>query len=118
MKVLKVKPFENPAVIEIDDELETLQNEVGGYIECVYPFEDDVAIICNEEGKITGLPFNRVLRSNDGTIVDVLCGDFLVVGLTEDGFDSLTDERIKTYTKIYGKDSCLSDYFEIIGNIF
>lgn len=108
MKVLKVKPNEVPYAIEIDDELETLQNEVGGYIECVYPFEDDVAIVCNEEGKITGLPLNRALRSDDGAVVDVLCGDFLIVGLTEDGFGSLSNEQIKTYTKLYTEDTGLS----------
>lgn len=108
MKVLKVTPCQYPYVIEIDDELETLQREVGGYIEAIYPFADDVAIVCNEEGKITGLPLNRALRSDDGAVVDVLCGNFLIVGLTEDGFGSLSDEQIKTYTKLYTEDTGLS----------
>ena len=33
-------------------EIENLQKIVGGYIECVYPFGDNVGIICNEEGKL------------------------------------------------------------------
>ena len=55
---------------EIGEELEDLQHEVGGYIEAVYPFEDEVAIVCNEEGKLEGLDLNRSLRGDDGEIYD------------------------------------------------
>ena len=44
---------------EIDSDLESLQHEVGGYIEAMYPDEDPVALVCNEEGKLEGLPLNR-----------------------------------------------------------
>ena len=40
MRVLSVKPFEKPAIIDIEDKLEKLQEYVGGYIEATYPFED------------------------------------------------------------------------------
>ena len=62
--------------------LESLQHEVGGCIEAIYPYEDPVALICNEEGKLEGLPLNRALRDEDGDIYDVVAGTFLVVGLT------------------------------------
>ena len=104
MKVLKVKPNKLPKVIEIDDELETLQGEVGGYIEAVYPFRDNTTLICNEEGKIIGLPCNRALY-DDGKMIDVICGDFLIAGLDDDGFASLSDEQIETYTEMFGADS-------------
>lgn len=51
MQALIVEPMKPPYVKEIGEELEDLQHEVGGYIEAIYPFEDEVAIICNEEGK-------------------------------------------------------------------
>lgn len=52
MKILVVKPYQKPEVIEIDHTLKAMQAVVGGYIEAVYPFDDEVAIVVNEEGKI------------------------------------------------------------------
>jgi len=52
MKVLKIELKKKPEIIEIEDNLETLQEAVDGYIEAYYPFDDNVAIICNEEGKM------------------------------------------------------------------
>lgn len=65
------------------------------------PFEEEVAIICNEEGKINGLPLNRALYDDRGKIYDVVAGTFLVTGLTEDSFGSLTPEQVNTYTQMY-----------------
>ena len=76
---------------------------VGGLIQAVYPFEDAVALICNDEGKLLGLPFNRPLYDEDGEMYDILVGTFLVVGLTEDDFGSLTDEMIEKYTDVFSR---------------
>ena len=81
MTVLYVKPGEKPKRIEIENDLEALQRAVGGYIEAVYPYEDPVALIVNEEGKLNGLPLNRALRDEDNDIYDIVAGPFLVVGL-------------------------------------
>lgn len=96
--VLIVEPEKVPYVKEIDPGLKSLQNEVDGWIEAVYPFEDPVAIICNEEGKMNGMPPNRALYDEDGQVYDIVAGQFLVVGLTEDNFGSLTDEQIKKFS--------------------
>ena len=101
MQVLIVEPMKAPYVKDIDEGLESLQREVGGFIEAHYPFEDEVAIICNEEGKLDGLELNRALRGDDGEIYDIIAGTFMVVGLTEDNFGSLTPEQIATYTEKY-----------------
>lgn len=61
MKVLAVEPGKVPYETEIEGGLESLQQAVGGSIEAVYPYEDPVAVICNEEGKLIGLPTNRAL---------------------------------------------------------
>ena len=45
--VLIVEPGKEPYVKEIDSGLESLQHEVGGYIEAIYPYEDPVALVCN-----------------------------------------------------------------------
>lgn len=47
MKVLRIQPKKYPEVIEIDGSLESLQKEVAGLIQAVYPWDDPVALICN-----------------------------------------------------------------------
>ena len=63
----------------------------------VYPFDEPVGLIMNEEGKLDGLPLNRALRDDDGKIYDVVAGPFLVVGLTEESFGSLTPEQLAAF---------------------
>lgn len=99
MKVLVVEPMKRPYEKEINEGLAALQNEVGGNIQVVYPYDDLVGLICNEEGKIEGLEWNRALRDDSGEIYDVIAGTFLVVGLSEDNFFSLSDELAAKYTE-------------------
>lgn len=101
MKVLVVEPEKEPYVKEICSGLSSLQKEVGGFIEAVYPFEDPVAIICNEEGKLEGLPLNRALRDDDGHVYDIIAGTFLIAGLSEDNFCSLDDAQIEKFSAMY-----------------
>ena len=101
MKVLVVEPEKEPYVKEISRGLSSLQKEVGGFIEAVYPFEDPVAIICNEEGKLEGLPLNRALRDEDGHVYDIIAGTFLIAGLSEDNFCSLDDTQIEKFSSMY-----------------
>jgi len=99
--MLLVEPNEHPKVIEAKTGLEDLQQLVGGFIEVVYPFEDPVGLIVNEEGKINGLPLNRALRDEDNEVYDVIAGSFLVTGLTEDSFGSLTPEQIGKFEELF-----------------
>ncbi len=101
ISVLVVEPGKEPYVKEISSELESLQHEVGGYVEAIYPFEEPVAIICNEEAKLEGLPFNRALRDDEGEIYDIVAGTFMVVGLDEDSFGSLSDDLIKQFSELF-----------------
>ena len=97
INVLVVEPEKKPYPKEISSELASLQKEVGGYIQAVYPYEEPVAIICDEEAKLKGSELNRVLRDEDGQIYDVVAGTFLIVGLGEDDFTSLTPEHMKQF---------------------
>lgn len=101
MTVLMVEPDRYPRQAEIGTELEDLQAAVGGYIEVIYPFDDPVGLVMNEEGKINGLPLNRALRDDQGELYDVVAGPFMVVGLTEDGFGSLTQEQVQKYDDLF-----------------
>ena len=97
INVLVVEPEKKPYMKEISSELSSLQHEVGGYIQAVYPYDEPVAIICDEEAKLKGSELNRVLRDEDGKIYDVIAGTFLVVGLGEEDFSSLTPEHAKQF---------------------
>lgn len=101
IKVLLVEPEERPRVVEIGTELEDLQHAVGGDIEVVYPFEDRVGLIVNEEGKLIGLPLNRALRDENNEVYDIIAGSFLVARLTEDNFGSLTEEQIGKFEGLF-----------------
>ena len=96
IKVLVIEPKKKPVVREIEDTLESLQSIVGGYIEVVYPFDDPVGVICNDEGKLIGLQPNRALYHN-GEIYDLLVGTVIVAGLGAEDFCSLTDDLIEKY---------------------
>jgi hypothetical protein len=96
MTVLVVEPLKEPYTKEIDSGLKSLQNEVGGNIQAVYPFAKPAAIICNEDGKINGLKLNRALYDAEGEIYDIVAGTFLIAGLSEDNFTSLPPELIKS----------------------
>ena len=97
LDVLLVKPNEYPQKVTIGAELKDLQEAVGGTITATYPFTDPVAIVCNDEGKLLGLPLNRALRDEHGRTYDVLTGSFLVVGLGKEDFASLSPELAQKY---------------------
>ena len=97
--VLVVEPGHTPYAKEILPGLKSLQREVGGHIEAVYPFSEPAAIVCLESGKLDGCPLNRALRDETGTIYDIIVGTFLVVGLTEEDFGSLSPELLQTFSQ-------------------
>jgi len=101
LSVLKIAPGQYPQQVEIDNNLKALQEAVGGTIAAVYPFADPVAIICNDDGKLMGLPLNRALRDENGEMYDAIAGDFLVVGLGEEDFASLTPELAQKYEQLF-----------------
>jgi hypothetical protein len=91
--VVIVEPLKQPYHAKTEDGLTPLQQHVNGYIEIISPFEDDkVCLICNEEGKIRGLPLNREVNG------DVIAGTFIIAGLGDDGdIASLDDKQINMY---------------------
>ena len=102
LSVLKIAPGQYPQQVEIDNDLKALQQAVGGSIGASYPFADDpVAIVYNDDGKLMGLPLNRALRDEDGQMYDAVAGTFLVVGLGEKDFASLTPELAQKYEQLF-----------------
>lgn len=101
MKAIVVEPFKKGYVKDIEGGLESLQKEVDGYIEVVYPFEDMVALVCDEEGKLKGKQPNRAMWTGDGQVQDIICGKFLVLGLGEEDFTDVPEELMQKYLDIY-----------------
>lgn len=102
MKVLIVEPLKEPYVKELDGSLESMQKLVGGTIQAIYPFDDaEVALICNDDGKLMKFPLNRALFDEKGNIVDIIAGTFFICSApsNSENFEGLTDEQIKKYKK-------------------
>lgn len=94
---VSVCPGRPAFVTEIPPDLHILQREVGGDVEVFYPFPSpDIAVLCNEEGKIRGLPLCRSIRDDSGAITDIVAGRFLICGVRDGQFVSLGDEDLRT----------------------
>lgn len=99
MTVLVVEPLKEPYVKQIDPGYKSMQAEVDGTFQAIYPYDDPVALVCNDEGKLLGMELNRGLRDDTGSLYDIVAGTFLVVGLGEEDFTSLPTELIQKYTE-------------------
>lgn len=99
--VLVVEPMKEPYAKEIGSGLESLQKEVGGDIEVIYPYDDLIGIICNEEGKINGMELNRAIFDDDNKIIDIMAGTFLVAGLEDESFGSMPDDLMSKYKEMF-----------------
>ena len=101
MRVLVVAPGTKPEEREIDESLESMQAIVGGTIQAIYPFEDFVALICNDEGKLNCMPMNRMLWERN----DVICGTFFLCRAlpNDENFSSLTDQELEQYKQRFDK---------------
>lgn len=109
MKVLVVEPGylpyekEIPDTLNADEHLRALQEIVGGWIEAIYPYDEEVAIVCNEEGLINGLPFNRSVPGGYGGVF----GTFFICGLGEDTFCSLPPDLMERFKSEYASSEIL-----------
>ena len=105
--VLVVEPMKRPYAKTIPDTLEAKQELVSGHIEVLYPFDDPVAVVCNEEGKLQNLPPNRLLRDENGIPYDFICGTFFVAGVGDEDFKSLSPELVEKYDALYRKEALI-----------
>ena len=88
MRVIVKEPYKQPEVREIKNELQELQTIVGGYIE-VLRLDDDVLLICNEEGKLQGL------KPNFSMGLDTIVGTAVFVSFDgKEDFTSLDDMQM------------------------
>lgn len=108
--VVMLEPGKMARTATIDVSLESMQKAVGGLIEAYCPFEEEVCFICNEEGKINGMPLNRAIYaepedgaapgtqlSGDQQMIEIIAGPCFICDCSGEDFGSLTDEQIKRY---------------------
>ena len=85
MKAVYKEPGKAARIVEIENSLQALQKAVGSYIETVTLFSD-ATILCNEEGRMQGLPYNCTVAGVD------FVGPVLAVGVDGCEMCSLSDE--------------------------
>jgi len=94
-RVLLFPVSEDPQDLNIATGLQAMQDLVGGYIENV-TLEDGVGLICNEEGKLKGLPMNRRVKE----LNDIIRGPFFISRYNDEGETvDITDADVKKFTK-------------------
>ena len=64
--------------------------------------------VCNDEGKLLGLPMNRALTDDHGVPYDFVCGTFFMAGVGREDFISLTEQQIEKYQKKYTNEMVFS----------
>lgn len=95
IRVIRKRPGCLPELVQVENTLEALQQEVGGYIETV-TFARDACIICNEEGRLMGLPYNVTYAGVD------FVGTILIVGVDGEEFSDLPDASWETLLSSFG----------------
>lgn len=94
MKILLIEPGKTARPAELENNLSAMQKTVGGTIQALYPWEDPVALVCNDEGKNEGLQLNRMLED-----YDIVAGTFFLCGIEEDRFCDLPDPLMEKYQR-------------------
>ena len=101
VKAIKCSPYEQATKVIIGNDLDSLQEAVDGLIELVYPpmlceIDERLVLMCNEEGKLEGLPYSRALYDTDGELYDIVAGTcYILYDDGEGGFEDIPDDVIK-----------------------
>lgn len=96
LRVVVIEPGLPAEIRQVNHDLASLQALVGGYIQYVF-FKNDIGFLINEEGKIMGLPQNRINYYGD-----VLVGTVVIVKTREGEFCSLTEVEAEDLRKMLG----------------
>ena len=80
MRVIQIDINCRQQTTDMPNTLEALQNAVGGSIQIV-PLTTELCVVCNEEGKVLGLPPVAVVPM----LQDILCGSLVICRTDEQG---------------------------------
>ena len=100
IRVVLCEPGRLARTVEIGTELADLQRAVrGGLIETYYPFEEEVCIVCNDEGKFNGMRPCRAVYGEDQKLMDIIFGPFFICDCSTENFGSLSEEQLQRYAE-------------------
>lgn len=109
MKVLICEPFKPPRAADIENTLEGMQTIVDGYIEVVHPWNEPIVVVCNEEGLLKKLSFNRCLNGHP------IFGTFFLCSTAHEDFTDLPNEAMLRFAselywpqRLVNIDGCLT----------
>ncbi len=88
MRIILYEVGKKPVAKEIENELSTMKQIVGGWIE-TFTQPNGIILVCNEEGKLIGLPMNRVMFN------EPIVGNFFLCRSNGEDFAGVTDDDIK-----------------------
>lgn len=102
MKIM-IKNVEEPpktSVIRDDvrESLKDIRGIIGGYLEFVPVNDTGLALICNEEGKLNGLPVNFYMGN------EPINGNVCFVNTYREDIIDITDEQIGYIHKVFQKE--------------
>ena len=92
MRIIVVRYNEHPVLRNVPHSLTVFQQIVGGKIEVVEPFPDNVVLVCDESGRNNGKPINRVIDDS----MDI-CGDFFLCGHDGEGLSDFPEDLVEWY---------------------
>ena len=97
MQILVVEPRKAPCLREVEES--DFHSILGGDYSVTHPFGPEVAVLCREDGRESGLEWNRALYNGRGQVYDVIAGTFLVAGMDGDKITSLPDDLANKYNR-------------------
>lgn len=108
IRVVMVEPKKEARIVDIEGDLDAMQHAVRGDIQAIYPFEEPVALVCNDESKMNGMELNRALymegdHSFNPEIVDIIAGTFFICAAPPESerFEGLSDEQAQKYLEMF-----------------
>ena len=114
IRVVMCEPGRIAKITDIGTDLDSLQKAVGGFIETYYPFEEEMCIVCNDEGKLNGMSPCRAIFDDEHKIQDIIFGPFFICDCSTDEFRSLSTEQLERYVKMFANPE---RYFRMDGEI-
>lgn len=94
ISVVAARPGKQPEIMEIENDLQSMQDFVEGYIETV-ALERGAILVCNEEGRIRGMRDNRAVPG-----VGMIKGPFFICSSKGADFASLSEKNAEKYLNI------------------
>ena len=105
IKVLLVEPFNKLKMITIENNYQAISEIVCGDVDEYMPFEDDVALLCNVDGKRLSLSASHTVTDTETGKTELIYGSFILIGAGEfdDEYHSLDDDLIDKYMDLFSK---------------